>query len=44
MNKNTLLFVEPRIIDETELVLNHFVNVLGEENCHYVFYCGKGTK
>jgi len=43
MNKNTVLFVEPRIYDECPSVLNHFVNILGED-WNYVFYCGKGTK
>lgn len=44
MNKNTVLFVEPRVIENGEVVLNHFVNVLGYENWHYVFYCGKEKK
>ena len=43
MNRNTVLFVEPRVYEECPSVLNHFVNTLGE-GWNYVFYCGKGTK
>lgn len=43
MSKNTVLFVEPRIFDNCHVILNHFVDVLGE-NWNYVFYCGKNTK
>jgi len=43
MNKNTVLFVEPRIFEECPSILNHFVNILGND-WNYVFYCGKNTK
>lgn len=43
MEKNTVLFVEPRIFKECPNLLNHFVNVLGN-NWRYVFYCGKNTR
>lgn len=42
-NKNTLLFVEPRIFENCTLLLNHYVYVLGN-NWRYIFYCGKNTK
>lgn len=43
MNKNTVLFVEPRILANCCSILNHFVTVLGP-NWNYVFYCGENTK
>jgi hypothetical protein len=43
MDKNTVLFIEPRVYDECPLILNHFVNVLGD-NWNYVFYCGKNKR
>jgi hypothetical protein len=43
-SKNTVVFVEPRVYDICPFILNHFVDVLGEQDWHFVFYCGKNTK
>jgi len=40
-NKNTVLFIEPRPIEECVTVLNQYIRVLGKDSCNYVFYCGK---
>ena len=40
---NTALIVEPRILDNMVSILNHFVNILGNE-WNYVFYCGNNSK
>lgn len=42
-NKNTVLFIEPRIHERTTKILNYYVSVIGK-NWNYVFYCGKNTK
>ena len=42
--KNTMVFVEPRVFDICPSILNHYVDVLGEQDWQYVFYCGKNTK
>lgn len=43
MDRNTVLFVEPRIFDKCPSILNQFVDILGEKEWNYVFYCGKNT-
>ena len=40
MNKNTVLFIEPRPIDYCVPILNQYIRVLGN-SWNYVFYCGK---
>lgn len=42
MNKNTVLFIEPRPIDDCIIILNQYTQVLGAD-WNYVFYCGKDT-
>jgi hypothetical protein len=41
-NKNTVLLIEPRIIDVLPTIVNEYRNHLGDQ-WNYVFYCGKGT-
>uniref|UniRef100_A0A6C0DRA9 DUF5672 domain-containing protein n=1 Tax=viral metagenome TaxID=1070528 RepID=A0A6C0DRA9_9ZZZZ len=41
--KNTALIVEPRVLEKTVDILNHFVDKLGD-NWEYIFYCGINTK
>jgi hypothetical protein len=43
MIKNTVLFIEPRPIDECVEVLNQYIKVIGTDTWNYVFYCGKDT-
>jgi len=43
MQKNTVLFIEPRPIDECVSVINQYLKVLGQTSWNYVFYCGKDT-
>jgi len=39
---NTLLFIEPRMIEYCVSILNEYYKILGND-WKYVFYCGKGT-
>lgn len=42
--KNTVLFVEPRVYSNATKVLNYYVDILGDTEWVYVYYCGKNTK
>jgi hypothetical protein len=42
-NKNTVLIVEPRLLDNLANVIEAYYYLL-KDKWNYVFYCGKGTK
>jgi hypothetical protein len=41
--RNTVLLVEPRLLDRLPAVIDTFHSVLGEDMWRYVFFCGRGT-
>jgi len=43
INKNTVLIVEPRLLDHLADIIEAYYDLL-KDKWNYVFYCGKGTK
>lgn len=42
--RNTALIVEPRVLQRLPQIIRRYVEVLGQEQWRFVFYCGKGRR